>query len=180
MDITTETTALFDNHPRLKNKELLLDITIVNPGAGSNLGNVARHVGKHVAGAVERMKNEIWGSFPATYSLLPLAISTCGEAGSDVHALIKELVIRRVQHIWTRLSRREVRASRRLYAEGGSCLRVCGAHGSYETAKVRDVWRNGGGRGLCGGPGKRVDGVFPGRPQSFRHQRRPVDDCSPG
>ena len=23
-------------------------------------------------------------------------------------------------------------------------------------------------------------GVFHGRPQSFRHQRRPVDDCSPG
>ena len=38
----------------------------------------------------------------------------------------------------------------------------------------------GGGRGLCGGPGKGVDGVFSGRPQSFRHQRRPVDDCSPG
>ena len=36
------------------------------------------------------------------------------------------------------------------------------------------------GGGLCGGPGKRVHGVFPGRPQSFRHQRRPVDDCSPG
>ena len=30
------------------------------------------------------------------------------------------------------------------------------------------------------GPGKRVTGVFPGRPQSFRHQHRPVDDCSPG
>ena len=29
------------------------------------------------------------------------------------------------------------------------------------------------------GAGKRVDGVFPG-PQSFRYQRRPVDDCSPG
>ena len=27
---------------------------------------------------------------------------------------------------------------------------------------------------------KRVDGVFPGRPQNFRHHRRPVDDCSPG
>ena len=38
----------------------------------------------------------------------------------------------------------------------------------------------GGGGGLCGAPGKRVDGVFPGRPQSFRPQRRPVDDCSPG
>ena len=25
-----------------------------------------------------------------------------------------------------------------------------------------------------------MDGVFPGRPQSFRYQRRPVDDCSPG
>ena len=43
-----------------------------------------------------------------------------------------------------------------------------------------DVRRNGGGRGLCGGPGKRVDRVFPGRPQSFRHQQQPVDDCSPG
>ena len=53
-------------------------------------------------------------------------------------------------------------------------------HGGYETAEVRHVRRIGGGRGLHGGPGKRVDGVFPGRPQSFRHQRRPVDDCSPG
>ena len=33
-----------------------------------------------------------------TYSLLPLAMSTCGDVGSDVHALIKELAIRRVQH----------------------------------------------------------------------------------
>ena len=44
------------------------------------------------------------------------------------------------------------------------------------TAEVRYVRRIGGGRGLCGGAGKRVDGVFPGRP----HQRRPLDDCSPG
>ena len=44
---------------------------------------------------------------------------------------------------------------------------------------MRDVQRIGGGRGLCGGPGKIVDGVFPGRPQRLRHQRRPVDDCSP-
>ena len=34
---------------------------------------------------------------------------------------------------------------------------------------MRDVRRIGGGRGLCGGPEKRVDGVFPGRSQSFRH-----------
>ena len=98
MDITTEAGALFDNHPRLKNKALLLDITIVNPCAGSNLGNAARHVGKHLADAVERKKNKYRGSFPATYSLLPLAMSTCGDVGSDVHALIEELAIRRVQH----------------------------------------------------------------------------------
>ena len=98
MDITTEAGALFDNHPRLKNKPLLLDITIVNPCAGSNLGNAARHVGKHLADAVERKKNKYRGSFPATYSLLPLALLTCGDVGSDVHALIKELAIRRVQH----------------------------------------------------------------------------------
>ena len=98
MDITTEAGALFDNHPRLKNKVLLLDITIVNPCAGSNLGNAARHVGKHLADAVERKKNKYRGSFPATYSLLSLAMSTCGDVGSDVHALIKELAIRRVQH----------------------------------------------------------------------------------
>ena len=38
------------------------------------------------------------------------------------------------------------------------------------------------GRGceLCGGAGNRVDLMFPRQPQSFRHQRRPVDDCSPG
>ena len=45
---------------------------------------------------------------------------------------------------------------------------------------MSDVRRNGGGRGLSGGPGKRVDEVFPGRPQSFRPERRPVDDCNPG
>ena len=98
MDITIETGALFDNHPRLKNKALLLDITIVNPYAGSNLGNAARHVGKRLADAVARNKNKYRGSCPATYSLLPLTMSTCGDVGSDVHALIKELAIRRLQH----------------------------------------------------------------------------------
>ena len=88
MDITTEAGALFDIHPRLKNKALLLDITIVNPCAGSNLGNAARHVGKHLADAAERKKNKYRGSFPATYFLLPLDMSKCGDVGSDVHVFI--------------------------------------------------------------------------------------------
>ena len=37
-----------------------------------------------------------------------------------------------------------------------------------------------GGAGCAEGAEKRVDRVFSGRPQSFQHQRRPVDDCSPG
>ena len=98
MGITTEAGAFFDNHPRLKKNPLLLDITIVNPCAGSNLGNTAHHAGKYLADAVERKKNKYRDSFPATYSLLPLAISTCGEVGSNVHALIKELAIRGVEH----------------------------------------------------------------------------------
>ena len=81
-----------------RTKVLLLDITIVNPCAGSNLGNAVRHVGKHLADAVERKKNKYRGSFPATYSLLLLDMSTCGDVGSDVHTLIKELAIRRVEH----------------------------------------------------------------------------------
>ena len=32
---------------------------------------------------------------------------------------------------------------------------------------MRDVRRNGGGRGLCGGPGQRVDGVFPDDLRAF-------------
>ena len=98
MVITTEAGALFDNRPRRKNKALLFDITIVNPCAGSNLENAVRHVEKHPADAIERKQNKYQGSFPATYSLLPLAKPTCGEVCSDVHALIKYLAIRRVEH----------------------------------------------------------------------------------
>ena len=37
-----------------------------------------------------------------------------------------------------------------------------------------------GAAGSVGGAGKRVDEVSSGRPQSFRYQRRPVDDCNLG
>ena len=57
---------------------------------------------------------------------------------------------------------------------------ICGAHRGYETTEGRDVQRIGGGRVLRGGAGKIMDGLFPGRPHSFRHQHQPVDDCSLG
>ena len=37
-----------------------------------------------------------------------------------------------------------------------------------------------GGTDCVGGQEKKWMGVFPERPQSYRHRRRPVDDCSPG
>ena len=89
---------LIVNPPRFKNKAFRLDILIVNPCAGSNLGNTARHVGNNIVDEVERKKNKYRGSLTATYSLLPLAMSTCGEVGSDGHTFIKELVIRRIDH----------------------------------------------------------------------------------
>ena len=89
--------ALSDNHPRRKSKVLRLDTAIVNPCASFNLENAARHTGKHLADAVEWMKNKYRGSFPASYSLFPLSMSTCGEVGSDAHAFIKELAIRLVE-----------------------------------------------------------------------------------
>ena len=93
----TEVGALLDKHPRCKNKALLLDITTINPCASSNLENAARHTRKYLADAVEQKKNKYLGSFPATYSLLLLVMSTCGEVDSEMHTLIKELTIRRVE-----------------------------------------------------------------------------------
>ena len=64
---------------------------------------------------------------------------------------------------------------------GGDCVQeadpvrgIRGAHGEHKTAKVRDVRRTCGESGLRGGAAKIVDEVSPGRPQSFRYQRRPV------
>ena len=86
MDITTEAGALFDNQPRRIAKISLLDVTIVNPCASSYLDNAARHAGHNFGDAVERKKNKYRGSFSANNSFLSLAMSTCGEVGSDMHA----------------------------------------------------------------------------------------------
>ena len=47
----------FNKYTHKHTQGTLLDIAIVNPCVGSNLGNAARHVGKHRADAVERKKN---------------------------------------------------------------------------------------------------------------------------
>ena len=60
--------------------------------------NAACHAGKNLADAVERKQKQVSELVPRYLLFLPLAMSTCGEVGSDVHALIKELAIRRVEH----------------------------------------------------------------------------------
>ena len=74
----------------LINTHTYTHIITVNPCVSSNLENAAHHSGKHLADAIEQKKNKYRGSFPAIHALLPLAMSTCGEVGSDAHALIKE------------------------------------------------------------------------------------------
>ena len=66
MDVTTEAGALFRGNPRVKDKALLLDLTIVNSCVSTNVANAARQVGKHLADAVERKKNKYRGSFSVT------------------------------------------------------------------------------------------------------------------
>ena len=64
--------------------------------------------------------------------------------------------------------------------EADPVRRICGIHRGHETAEVSDVRKTGGGHGLREGAGReRVVGVSPGRPQNFRYQRRPVDECNP-
>ena len=98
MDITMEVGALLSNHPRRKNKALLPELpssTLV-PAIIWRIIHATQK--KHLATAIKLKKNKYRGSFPATYSLLPLAISSSGEADSDVRTLIKEPAIRQLDH----------------------------------------------------------------------------------
>lgn len=60
--------AFFGGNRRHKDKALLLDLIKVNPCVSTNLANAARHR--------RRSRAEYRGSFPFTYPLLHLAMST--------------------------------------------------------------------------------------------------------
>ena len=77
-------------------KALLLDITTLTPCVSSSLENAAYHARKHHADAVEPTINKYRDSFPTTHSLFSLAMSTCDDASPDVHTLVKNLAIKRV------------------------------------------------------------------------------------
>ena len=68
---------------RMAGPDCAVMCNLINTHIHTHTHNAARHVRKHLADAVEREKNKYGSSFPATYSLLPLTMSTCGEVGSD-------------------------------------------------------------------------------------------------
>ena len=78
--------------------ELLLDIIIVKSLNQLQSGECSTPCRKTCANAVERKKNKYRGSFPVIYFLLRFVMSMYGEVGSKVHALIKEIAIRKVKH----------------------------------------------------------------------------------
>ena len=86
---------------------------------------------QHLAHAVEWKKNKYWGSFTATYSLLPIAMSTSGDVGSDVHALIKELAIRRVQHRLDILQRVPTSGRRDRSSTSSAAILFCFTAGTF-------------------------------------------------
>lgn len=57
------------------------ELSTVNPCFRSNLERTVRQTGKQLADADERKEKKYQGSFSATYSLLHLVMSTCGELG---------------------------------------------------------------------------------------------------
>ena len=75
---------------------MLLNLTVVNPCAPSNFNKEVARPGIALIEAAKRKHNKYRGTFPATYSLPPLAISMCGTLGADTQALIKAMAVRRV------------------------------------------------------------------------------------
>lgn len=69
---------------------------MVSPCASSNLGTEAKGSGSAITAAVEWKENNYQGTFFATYTLCPLAVSICGAFGSNTQAFIKTIAVRRV------------------------------------------------------------------------------------
>ena len=104
MDVTVGPSSLFRGHRRREDRHLLLDLTVVNPCAPSNLDREVTRPGVALAEAAKRKHNKYRGTFPATYTLVPLAISMCGTLGADTQALIKAMAVRRVDLTGTALT----------------------------------------------------------------------------
>ena len=98
-DMTTDKGELFGSQPQRKDKALLLDITTANPCASAPNWIMQRAMQETPHRRSQAEEEQVSVLVRPYKTLIPLliAMSACGEAGPDVHALIRELGIRRVQ-----------------------------------------------------------------------------------
>lgn len=61
----------------------MLDLKTVNLCASSNLEQQVKRPGSSITTAIKRKKNKYRDMFPASYTLVLLAVSMCGILGSD-------------------------------------------------------------------------------------------------
>ena len=95
MDVTVQEGDLFRGHP-LHGKKLLLDLTVVNPSAASNIDREAANPGSLLRDAATKKRNKYRGTHPDTYCLLPVAVSMHGALGDEAQMLIEAMATRLV------------------------------------------------------------------------------------
>lgn len=79
-----------------RSNNLVLDPSIVNPCALTNLGKEAKRSEAVITAAVKKKRYKYQYKFPATSTLLLLAVSICGILGLDTQPLIKAMAVRHV------------------------------------------------------------------------------------
>lgn len=94
MGVTVASSELSCGHEQLEDELLLLDLTVVNSYAPVNSEKEAKRPEAVItASSIKRKQNKYTNTFPSTYNLLSLAVSTCGTLGSDKQALAKTMAI---------------------------------------------------------------------------------------
>ena len=92
MDVVTGYGALLRERPQCVSSMLMLDVTVTNPcGRTRIVHDPMLESGSAVKKAIESKHEKYRGTYHDTYTFLPLAFSTCGDYGADVHSLVKDL-----------------------------------------------------------------------------------------
>ena len=86
MDMITSPGSLFDDNPKFKHHGLMLDVTIANPCAPSNLDASVDIAGSALAKTIARKHRHDRGKiYGMMYRLVPLSFSSSGHYCVDMH-----------------------------------------------------------------------------------------------
>lgn len=86
LDVTTKRGDLFRGQGRRECKGFMLDFTVAKPCESSNLEKEVKTPEFAIVAALTQKINEYRDTFPAIYTLLPLAVPTCRILNSDPQA----------------------------------------------------------------------------------------------